>query len=181
MNVIPHFNKRYNTYDLSGEYGIGYTRKGEPFYFDLEDYDLIKEYCWSISGSTKTVCASGGVTKGNKHIALHRLVMGVADAGKDVQVDHIYHKRYDNRKSQLRICNNSQNSFNKSAQSNNTSGCPGVSWDKKDKVWHAYIQKDGKRINKYFHSYDEATSWRKNMEEQIFKEFRYQGDENNNE
>ena len=24
-------NKKYNTYDLSGEYGIGYTSKGEKF------------------------------------------------------------------------------------------------------------------------------------------------------
>lgn len=31
-----------NTYDLSGEYGIGYTTKGEEFWFDLEDYDKIK-------------------------------------------------------------------------------------------------------------------------------------------
>lgn len=36
--------KKYNTYDLSGEYGIGYTEKGEEFYFDLEDYDKIKNY-----------------------------------------------------------------------------------------------------------------------------------------
>ena len=38
--------KKYNIYDLSGEYGIGYTLKGEEFYFDLEDYDKIKDYCW---------------------------------------------------------------------------------------------------------------------------------------
>ena len=28
--------KKYNKYDLSGEYGIGYTFKGEEFYFDLK-------------------------------------------------------------------------------------------------------------------------------------------------
>ena len=38
--------RKYNNYDLSGEYGIGYTSKGEEFYFDLEDYDKIKDYCW---------------------------------------------------------------------------------------------------------------------------------------
>lgn len=40
--------KKYNVYDLSGEYGVGYTYQGEEFYFDLEDYDKIKDYCWSI-------------------------------------------------------------------------------------------------------------------------------------
>ena len=34
-----------NYYNLSGDYGIGYTSKGEEFIFDLEDYDKIKDYC----------------------------------------------------------------------------------------------------------------------------------------
>lgn len=38
-----------NNYDLSGEYGIGYTSKGDEFWFDLEDYDLIKKYHWYTS------------------------------------------------------------------------------------------------------------------------------------
>ena len=42
-------HKKYNTYDLTGEYGIGYTSKDEEFYFDLEDYDKIKDYCWRIT------------------------------------------------------------------------------------------------------------------------------------
>lgn len=32
-----------NTYDLTGEYGIGYTSSGDEFWFDLEDYDKIKK------------------------------------------------------------------------------------------------------------------------------------------
>lgn len=36
---IPRSNG--NTYDLSGEYGIGYTSNGEQFYFDKEDFCLI--------------------------------------------------------------------------------------------------------------------------------------------
>lgn len=40
-------NKKFNTYDLTGEYGIGYTSNtNEPFYFDIEDYNKIKDYCW---------------------------------------------------------------------------------------------------------------------------------------
>jgi hypothetical protein len=38
-------NKKYNEYDLSNEYGIGITSNGYEFYFDLEDYELIKNYC----------------------------------------------------------------------------------------------------------------------------------------
>jgi hypothetical protein len=39
-------NKRYNEYDLTGPYGIGYTLKGEPFLFDIEDYDCKRDICW---------------------------------------------------------------------------------------------------------------------------------------
>ena len=38
--------KKHNTYDLSGEYGIVYTSKGEEFWFDKEDYDKVKDYYW---------------------------------------------------------------------------------------------------------------------------------------
>ena len=31
-----------NVYDLSGEYGIGYTAKGEKFLFDKDDFEKIK-------------------------------------------------------------------------------------------------------------------------------------------
>ena len=40
-------NKKYNKYDItSHDYGIGWTYDGYEFYFDLLDYDLIKNYCW---------------------------------------------------------------------------------------------------------------------------------------
>lgn len=45
--------KKYNQYNLLGEYGIGYTKKGEEFYFDLEDYNKIKSYSWHITTSKK--------------------------------------------------------------------------------------------------------------------------------
>ena len=39
MGRIP-WNKKSNIYDLSGEYGVGWTSNtNEEFYFDLEDYD----------------------------------------------------------------------------------------------------------------------------------------------
>lgn len=35
-----------NNYDLTGQYGIGYASNNQtPFYFDLEDYDKIKDHC----------------------------------------------------------------------------------------------------------------------------------------
>ena len=64
-------NKEYNDYDLSGEYGIGYTFKDEKFYFDLEDYDKIKSYCWCVTNDGYIIAPQD---KGGS-ILLHRLIM----------------------------------------------------------------------------------------------------------
>ena len=98
-----------NTYDLSGEYGIGYTNKGEEFYFDLEDYDKIKDYTWYINNK-------GYVFSGKDEILMHRLVTNCPD---NLIPDHIHGEKSttDNRKSNLRIVNRSQNSMNVKIQS----------------------------------------------------------------
>lgn len=100
-----------NTYNLTGEYGIGYTTKGEEFYFDFEDYDNIKQYNWYID-------SNGYVSKSNPYIRMHRLVMNLFNP--NIMIDHIYHKKNDNRKSQLRIVTNRQNQMNKDISSQNS-------------------------------------------------------------
>ena len=137
--------KKYNTYDLSGEYGIGYTSKGEEFYFDLEDYDKIKDYCWMINNRGYVSCS---VRKNKKaiDILMHKIIM---DSPNDEDVDHIngISTRNDNRKSNLRKCTHQMNMCNYSKPKNNTSGVTGVSWDNRYSVWKAYITYRNKRIN----------------------------------
>lgn len=94
-------NKRYNTYDLSGDFGKGYTSKGEEFWFDKEDYDKIKDYCWYFDKKSGDLYTQLPDTR--KRVALHRLVMGFP---KGKMVGHITHEafnRYDNRKCNLKI------------------------------------------------------------------------------
>lgn len=65
-------NKKYNTYDLTGEYGIGYTlNTDEQFYFDLDEFDKIKNYCWSKDGGGY-IRSFDSIRK--KGIKLHRLI-----------------------------------------------------------------------------------------------------------
>ena len=45
-------------------------------------------------------------------------------------IDHIFHKKFDNRKSQLRFVTHSQNQMNRDIGKNNTSGYRGISWHK---------------------------------------------------
>lgn len=131
---VSNANKRYNTYDLSGEYGIGYTSKGEEFYFDLEDYDKIKDYCWYIHRGY--VVSAENENNDNKGIFIHRLLLSEINDGI---IDHINHKTNDNRKTNLRISTPSKNQMNKKRQSNNTSGVTGVYYDKKYNRWYSVI------------------------------------------
>lgn len=163
---IGKANKKYNTYDLSGEYGIGYTLKGEEFWFDLEDYDKIKNYCWYKNDDGYIIFKSD-----NEYIRMHRLVM---NAPNDMEVDHIYHQTYDNRKSELRLVTDSQNSINQIISKNNTSGVKGVSWDNKNEKWRARITVNNKGIwLGRFDNFEDAVYAREQAEEEYFGEYKY--------
>ena len=165
--------KVFNTYDLSGEYGIGYTSKGEEFYFDLEDYDKIKDYYWYVDGQNYIVACD--INRGrNYHLRLHRLVMNCLDDNFDVDHIHGDATRFDNRKSNLRICTHQENIRNCKVSKNNTSGVAGISWDKKSQKWFAYIWIDYKRISLGYHNnFEDAVKVRKEAEEKYFGEFSY--------
>lgn len=167
---------RFNTYDLeSQEYGIGYTEKGEEFWFDKEDYELIKDYYWSYN---QTGYLRGKI-KG-RYILLHRLVMNLAYETRPI-VDHKVHDivgkhKYDNRKCNLRIVTESQNAMNAHKSKRNKSGTTGVCWDSNNQVWRAYIGINGKThlLGKYpFEEKDKAIQTRKKAEERFFGEYSF--------
>lgn len=62
-------------------------------------------------------------------------------------VDHINGNRADNRWKNLRVCNQSQNMGNVGLRKNNTSGHPGVVFDKERGKWRAQIRIGGKKTN----------------------------------
>lgn len=172
---ISH-GKKYNKYDLSGEYGIGYTTKGEEFYFDLEDYDKIKDICWQIDNRGYVIGHSIR-TKPQKVLRMHRVVMNITD--KNIVIDHIITEdKNDNRKQNLRITTQNMNCKNRRLSIRNTSGITGVSWHKLKKKWYAYIGVDGKRIGLgFYNNINEAIKIRKEAEVKYYGEYRYQGKE----
>ena len=165
--------KSFNTYDLSGNFGIGYTEKGEEFYFDLEDYNRIKNYYWYI-GKQGYVFACD-INKSRKYrIRLHRLVMNCTDDNFDIDHIHGSTTRFDNRKSNLRICTHQENIRNCKVSKNNTSGVTGVSFDKRSQKWFAYIWIDYKRISLgYYNNFVDAIKARKEAEDKYFGKFSY--------
>lgn len=158
--------KKCNEYNLSGEYGIGYTiNTHHQFYFDLEDYDKIKEVCWSENSEGYLY----GRYRNNKTIKMHQLIMD------DKYIDHKNHNTLDNRKQNLRKSNDLLNSRNRSLSSNNTSGYKGVCWRTREQKWRAYITYEGKRIELgLYDDINDAVKARRKADEKYFKEWSYE-------
>ena len=157
--------KSQNRYDLSNEYGIGYTSNGEEFYFDIEDFEKIKDYCWCMD-DRGYICARD--FHNGRHIKIHRVIL------PGEFVDHINHNKGDNRKVNLRIVSSSQNNINRKLPSNNTSGICGVKWRKRDERWESTITFQGKRYYLgMFDDYNDAVKARKEAEKRFFREFSY--------
>lgn len=178
ISNIGKQNKKYNIYDLSGEHGIGYTSNtNKEFYFDLEDYDLIKDYCWreNAYGYIETEDSYG------KHIKMHRMVMGFPNDSFDIDHKHGQTTRNDNRKEEnLRIATRSQNQMNKTLQSNNTYGVAGVYWNKNLNKWTASISVNKKQIHLgVFITFNDAVKARKEAEEKYFGEWSYDNSQMN--
>ena len=160
-----------NKYDLSGEYGIGYTQKGEEFYFDLEDYDKIKDYQWTTKNGYFEAMTWNPSDSSQHKLRLHRLIMGVEDV-KDFscQVDHINHNKADNRKENLRIVNNTQNSWNKSVWREDGSKI-GVRLERGK--WLTSITVDGKMVRLgVYDNYDDAVKARIDAEKKYWGKYR---------
>ena len=168
VSKLSEINKKYNKYDLSGEYGIGYTSNNREFYFDLEDYDKIKDYCWTFDGNGYVVTGAG-----KRHKKMHNLIMQTEDG---YMPDHIHGKksRNDNRKSNLRPVTKSQNQMNMDLKSNNRSGVTGVYWDSVHDRWIATIQENKQRhFLGAFNDFDDAVQARKEAEKKYFGEYSY--------
>ena len=128
---------------------------------DLECIESVKKYKWYLK-------QGGYVCRENANY-LHRFIMNPPD---DMVVDHINRNKLDNRRENLRICTPHENSFNASIKRNNTSGVPGVSFDKSRNKWVAYItiNKERKNLGLY-KTKEEAIEARRRAEIEYFGEF----------
>lgn len=180
-NTYGHKNKKYNVYDYSREYGVGYTtNNNHEFYFDWEDFQLIKQYTWIMRDGY--IVTNGHSNGTQKYIRMHRLIM---DANPGVLIDHRKHARHDNRKEKLRCADANTNHFNHEIYKNNTSGVTGVNWDADSKKWRARLWAYGKMYHLgRFEDFDDAVRARKEAEDKYFGKFSYDNSmkgENNNE
>lgn len=163
--------KRYsktNKYDLTGEYGIGWTTNtNKEFYFDLEDYDKIKNYAW-YENSNGYIIHSYSENGKTKTMFLHRFILNEPNK----LVDHDNRKRYDNKKENLRLADDFTNRYNSNIRKNNKSGVCGVYFSKYHNKWIASITFHGNRkFLGYFENKEDAIAVRLQAEKDLHKDF----------
>lgn len=130
-------NRKINTYDLNGEYGIGWTiNTNREFYFDLNNYERIKDYCWYERVQEDGYCSLCATIE-NRSIKMTKF-LGYKNH------DHINRNPFDNRDENLRPATPTENARNHSLSKRNKSGVSGVCWDKSCSKWTAYIKDNGK-------------------------------------
>lgn len=122
-------NEEYKTISL----GNGGCMKVSPL-----DYEWINKYKWSV---TESGYAYRGYQDGSiyKRVYLHKEMLS---PGYGYYGDHINGDKLDNRRTNLRIVNNQQNSWNAGKRTGNYKG---ISWDASRNKWQVGINIDGKR------------------------------------
>lgn len=131
---------------------------------DSEYIDIIAKHKWHLTAD--------GYVCNRKVGYLHRFIINPSE---DLVVDHINRDRLDNRRCNLRICTDQQNSFNQSIRCTNTSGASGVWYDKRTSKWAAEIMINGKKkwLGR-FKTKEEAIQARQQAEIDYFGEYRRQ-------
>lgn len=137
---------------------------------DIDDKPTVEGVKWSVSESKGVGYAQGWVN--GRVVGMHRLIVS---APQGTRVDHINKDTLDNRRSNLRICTNSQNMANRvGPPSNNATGYLGVRLTKNGKRFVAFI--GHMNTTKYIGTFDtpeEAARARDRTAKGIFGEFAY--------
>lgn len=166
-----HARKTPNNYKKRKGYYTGYTKKGEKFYVDEVDFELVKDKKWFLDESGYVVSHLDD----DSFVFMHRMIMGLTP-DNELEVDHIRGDKTtnDNRRYNLRVVTHAENQMNRKKQSNNTSGVVGVWHDKKGDKWVAEIQAYGKkyRLGRY-KTIEEATAVRKEAENILHGDYSY--------
>ena len=131
---------------------------------DNEDYpELVKSRWWLSPGG---YAVSKARYKSN---LMHRVIM---KPSSEDYVDHKNRLKLDNRKSNLRICDQSYNLANAKIARNNSSGYKGVSLSKAEGKYKAYICRKGVKYNLgTYPTAEQASEAYKTKAEELFGEY----------
>lgn len=141
---------------------IGLT-KGYVAIVSAVDFDALNQFKWCATISRKRkrvgVYAARSIRIGGRHqqVLMHREVLGLK-FGNPLEGDHVNNKEtLHNNRNNLRPATRSQQLWNTSKKTHNTSGHKGASLHKASGLWHSTIKAEGRTISLgYFKTAEEA-------------------------
>lgn len=121
--------------------------QGKVALIDDEDFERINQHKWYAMKPRNYWYACRDIRINGKRncILMHRQILGLKQ-GDGIKSDHKDRNGLDNRKYNLRKCTNAENLRNQKSRIGCSSKHKGVSWQKRNKRWMAYIKYNYKRI-----------------------------------
>lgn len=116
--------------------------RGHVTLVDDEDYEKLNIYKWSACGVGYLYAERA---YRGQSIKMHRVILGLVDAPRQVHVDHINGDTLDNQRSNLRSCDSRLNQGNAKPRGG-TSRYRGVHRSKRGNVWLAQIRVKGAKV-----------------------------------
>ena len=177
MNLYGEFkHTRYDKHHfiIKEDYALMpiYDEQGEvraEILIDIEDIERVKQYKWHMkyNGNTHVEGKING-----KVIQLHRFIMN--EINSNILIDHINRNPLDNRKSNLRKCNRSENNSNRKIHTNNKLGIKNIDYHQGQ--YRVSISKNGKqKCYGHYATLEEAIEVRDKKLKELHGEFASQG------
>ncbi len=139
--------------------------RGEECLVSDNDFKKLSRYRW-YRQTNGYVARYAGRGRGFSPVRMHREILGAKNG--DV-CDHKNGNRLDNRRSNIRVCSFSENTYNRSPSVRNKSGYVGVHYDKARGKWQARIHIKNKTIILgRFENKEEAVQARKKAEKKYY-------------
>ncbi len=132
---------------ISTDYRKIYLPQGMFAMVDICDYDYLNKFKWQLSKDVNNCYATRRerIDGKLKNIRMHRDLLKVSD--RKLLVDHADKNGLNNTRSNLRICNNSQNSSNRRAKKRLSTKYIGIDWNKNAGKWRARVILNGEFIS----------------------------------
>lgn len=136
---------------------------------DDGDYELVSKRKWHMvsRGYVKSNHYAGGgkANQMTETVSLHRFIMHPPTG---VVVDHVNGDKLDNRRSNLRLCSQKNNTRNAKLSKRNTSGYKGVFWASHANLWRVRV---GNKHVGYFKNKIEGAKAYNKVAQELFGDF----------
>lgn len=143
---------------------------GYEIYIDTDDFIKVSKYTWSTTPSNDNYVA-GNIkgTDGKQYKRyLHQVIMGTEFKDRCVQIDHIDLNVLNNKKCNLRICNNRINNLNKHIHNSDSKDLLGI-YKVNEGIYKAVIKVNGNNVHIGTGTLEQAKCIRKLVSDYLYE------------